>query len=198
MLRIDMIAHQSKGKDFYPKCRIGLTLFLMFFSLFTNSLILYGALILSASFTIFLLSPIKLKQFLLLVLFPMGFVIFSSVIIWIQVDLKTAAFTMIRSLNGLLLLYSFTLTIPLYYFTAFLRCLFLPEVFIELYELTYRFIFIIMEEAADMILAQQMRFGFFSFKHATKNLSLCFSALFIRVFSRFRDFENAAQLRHYN
>lgn len=198
MLRIDMIAHQSKGKDWFPKCRIGITLFLMFFSLFTNSLFLYGALILSASFTIFLLSPIKLKQFLLLILFPMSFVIFSSIIIWIQSDLKTATFTIVRALNGLLLLYSFTLTIPLYYFTAFLRQLFLPEVFVELYELTYRFIFIIMEEASDMILAQQMRFGFFSFKHATKNLSLCLSALFLRVFSRFKDLENAAQLRQFN
>lgn len=195
MLRIDAIANQSKGKNIYPKLRIGFTLLILVISLFINSLWLYGALIVSASFVIFTLSSIKLKPFVLLLGFPMVFVIFSALIIWMQMGFFVSIQTVIRSLSALCLIYSITLTLPMHHFTAFMRFMRFPSVFIELYELCYRFIFIVIEEAIDMILAQQMRFGFFSWKSASKNLNQTIAALFMRVFCRFHDLENAMALR---
>lgn len=195
MLRIDALASQSKGNAFFPKTRIATTLVILIASLIFNRVEVFGALIISASFLIFLLSPIKLKHFMMLVLIPLSFIALSVVIIAFQISMREALITLIRSLSSLLLIYSLTLTLPMHHFTHFMKAIRLPSAFIELYELCYRFIFILIEEASDMILAQQMRFGFYSIKQVGKSLNLTLSILFFRAFSRFKDLENAMALR---
>ncbi|MGX8795913.1 CbiQ family ECF transporter T component [Fusibacter sp. JL298sf-3] len=195
MLRIDALANQSKGKNVYPNLRIGANLALLVLSLSIENLWLYGALILSASFLILGLTRITFKQLALLVLFPMSFVFFSCVIIFFQIGLEETLITFVRSLSALMILLSISLTMPMHHFTQFLKKLHLPDAFIELYELCYRFIFIFIEEAADMITAQQMRFGFFSAKNVFQTLSLTLGTLFLRVFARFNDLEDAMSLR---
>lgn len=195
MLRIDAIASQSKGNTFFPMTRIAGTLLILISSLIFNRIEIFGALIFGASFLIFLLSPIKAKHFIMLILIPMSFISISAIIIGFQVSLAEALITLCRSLSSLLVIYSLTLTLPMHHFTNFMKGIHLPIAFIELYELCYRFVFILIEEAADMILAQHMRFGFFSIKQVTKSLNLTLSLLFFRAFARFKDLENAMALR---
>ncbi|WP_155591421.1 cobalt ECF transporter T component CbiQ [Lysinibacillus cavernae] len=71
----------------------------------------------------------------------------------------------------------------------------LPSLLVELVELTYRFIFIFLESMQKIHLAQQARLGYHSPMQWLRSVSMLIAALFVEMFQRSRELNNAMQSR---
>lgn len=89
-----------------------------------------------------------------------------------------------RTLSGLSCLYFLSLSTPVSHLFYTLKKLKLPEVFIELSMLIYRYIFVFLDLAMKMEDAQKMRMGYTSFKNWMYSLAMLASTLFIRTWEQ--------------
>ena len=71
------------------------------------------------------------------------------------------------------------------------------SIFIELITLTYRFIFIIMEESINIYQSQSSRLGYITIRQGMKSLGLLISILFLKVFERTKQLSIAMDSRGY-
>ncbi|WP_214020480.1 cobalt ECF transporter T component CbiQ [Methanoculleus sp.] len=86
-----------------------------------------------------------------------------------------------RVFGGMCSLYFIALTTPMTEIFDILRRLRVPTVFIDLAMLTYRFIFILIEEAGQIYRSQVMRLGYGRFRESVRSFSMLAGALFIRT-----------------
>ncbi|MEA0555884.1 cobalt ECF transporter T component CbiQ [Lysinibacillus irui] len=71
----------------------------------------------------------------------------------------------------------------------------LPSLLVELVELTYHFIFIFLGSMQKIHLAQQARLGYHSPMQWLRSISMLIAALFVEMFQRSRELNNAMQSR---
>lgn len=75
-------------------------------------------------------------------------------------------------------------TTPLNDLIRILKRLKVPNVFIELMVLTYRFIFLFLKEARDIFIAQELKYGYRDWKRSLLSLGLLIKSLFLRLLIR--------------
>ncbi len=102
-------------------------------------------------------------------------------------SLRTSLKVSIRVLASISSTFFLVLTTPLDDIIRILKRLKTPNTLIELLVLIYRSIFVVLEEAKDIILAQDMRFGYNTAKNSYKSIALLMKCLFIRFLIRFED-----------
>lgn len=73
-----------------------------------------------------------------------------------------------------------------------------PALFVELCEMTYRFIFIFLENTQKIYIAQQSRLGYQSPRQWLRSVGLLVSSLFIEVLQRSTELTNAMLSRGYD
>lgn len=110
-------------------------------------------------------------------------------------SLHLAGATFCRSLAAVVATYWFVLTTPFQQQIRLLQRGRLPAVLIEHMVLTYRFIFILLEEAATIRQAQSLRFGYSSLRTSYHSLSMLVGLLLQRVFIRYRQMEIALDIK---
>ncbi|MFU8646797.1 cobalt ECF transporter T component CbiQ [Lysinibacillus sp. RSDA_15] len=98
-------------------------------------------------------------------------------------------------LGSISCLYFLILTTSIQEICYVLRQWRLPPLLVELVELTYRFIFIFFESMQKIHLAQQARLGHHSPMQWLRSMSMLITALFIEMFQRSRELNNAMQAR---
>ncbi|HOI13260.1 MAG TPA: cobalt ECF transporter T component CbiQ [Methanoculleus sp.] len=86
-----------------------------------------------------------------------------------------------RVFGGMCSLYFITLTTPMTEVFDILRRNRAPPVLVDLAMLTYRFIFILIEEAGQIYRSQVMRLGYRRFRESIRSFSMLAGALFIRT-----------------
>ncbi|WP_067078662.1 cobalt ECF transporter T component CbiQ [Methanoculleus horonobensis] len=86
-----------------------------------------------------------------------------------------------RVFGGMCSLYFIALTTPMTEIFDLLRRLRVPAVLIDLSMLTYRFIFILIEEAGQVYRSQVMRLGYGKFRESVRSFGMLAGALFIRT-----------------
>ncbi len=86
-----------------------------------------------------------------------------------------------RVFGGMCSLYFIALTTPMTEVFDILRRLRVPAVFIDLSMLTYRFIFILIEEAGQIYRSQVMRLGYSRFRESVQSSGMLAGALFLRT-----------------
>ncbi|MDN7012416.1 cobalt ECF transporter T component CbiQ [Methanoculleus sp. FWC-SCC3] len=86
-----------------------------------------------------------------------------------------------RVFGGMCSLYFIALTTPMTEIFDILRKLRVPAVLIDLAMLTYRFIFILIEEAGQIYRSQVMRLGYGRFRESVRSFGMLAGALFIRT-----------------
>lgn len=89
-----------------------------------------------------------------------------------------------RALACLSCLYFFSFNTPMAHFFSMLERSPLPKVITSLMELIYRYIFILLDEALRINVAQHSRLGYGSFKSSLYCVSLLAGSLFIRSYDR--------------
>jgi len=92
-----------------------------------------------------------------------------------------AVLLLARVFGGMCSLYFIALTTPMAEVFDILRRLRMPAVFIDLAMLTYRFIFILIEEAGQIYRAQVMRLGYGRFRESVQSFGMLAGALFLRT-----------------
>lgn len=221
MLLIDKYAYMNKLASVHPLEKMALSLGLLLLSLIMRdeqiSLITY---IVMSAFIIFG-AKIPFTYYAKLLLLPGFFLLSSLVSIVISVapisssipshiwsydiyawtifvgtaSLATAQQLFFIVLGSISCLYFLILTTSVQSICYVLRKWRLPALFVELVELTYRFIFIFLDSMQKIHLAQQARLGYRTPLQWLRSVSMLIAALFAEMFQRSRELNNAMQAR---
>ncbi|MEB2282073.1 cobalt ECF transporter T component CbiQ [Lysinibacillus xylanilyticus] len=221
MLLIDKYAYLNKLASVHPLEKMTLSLGLLILSLIMRderiSLITFFVM----SAFIILGAKIPAKYYAKLLLLPGLFLLSSLVSILISIapttsslpayiwsfslnswtifigraSLVTAQQLFFIVLGSISCLYFLILTTSVQSICYVLRQWRLPTLFVELVELTYRFIFIFLDSMQKIHLAQQARLGYSSPIQWLRSVSMLIAALFVEMFQRSRELNNAMEAR---
>jgi len=221
MLLIDKYAYMNKLASVHPLEKMTLSLGLLLLSLIMrNERISLITFIVMSAFII-LSAKIPVKYYAKLLLLP-GFFLLSSLVsilisiapststlpahIWSftvnnwTIFVSSASITIAQQLFFIVLgstscLYFLILTTSVQSICYVLRQWRLPVLFVELVELTYRFIFIFLDSMQKIHLAQQARLGYRSPMQWLRSISMLIAALLAELFQRSRELNNAMEAR---
>lgn len=112
--------------------------------------------------------------------------------------LEFAFLILARSLSGICCLYFLSLTTPMIELFAVLKASRLPESFIELSMLIYRYIFVFLDMALSIKYAQTVRLGYSNFRRSLTSMGMLVSTLFIRSWEQGDKLLLAMDSRSYN
>lgn len=104
----------------------------------------------------------------------------------------------LRSIATVSCLYFLSLTTPLVEIISILRKLKIPELFLELMSLIYRYLFVLLEMAERIYSSQSARQGYSSIKNSYRSMGLLASSLLIRSHQRSLNLYMALEARGYN
>ncbi len=103
-----------------------------------------------------------------------------------------------RVLSGASCMFFLAFTTPMTKLASAMKMLKVPDIIIELSMLIYRYIFVVLVEAARMELSQRTRMGYTSFKKSLNSLSLLAANVFIRAMNRGEKLHVAMESRCYD
>lgn len=219
MLITDKYAYKSKLAKKDPLAKVIFTFIMLFLCLFMNNIFVSIFLIIFfAGFTIYSNPALNYRLYFKFMVIPFSFLIMGILPVLIVINgennifniidkyniginsasLNMAATLFFRALAAVSITYFLALSTPMISFFESLYKLKLPKIFISLMELIYRYIFILIDEAASMYKAQKLRLGYRNFKSSMQCISELAAMLFIRAYKR-ADFSYQALLaRGYN
>ena len=220
MLIIDKYAYNNRLRDFNPFYKILLVAIgLLIATSISNNYINIGIFVLMVFLTTYV-AAIPFGNYLKILIIPMSFLFISIIAILLSVSDKniyihslkigryfigvskesilTSLNIITRVLASMSLTFFLSLTTPLNNLIRVFNRMKLPSILIELIVLTYRFIFIFLEESINIQRAQEVRFGYIGFKNKINSIALLIRSLFIRVFIRYREMVNSLDSKLYN
>ncbi|WP_397538568.1 cobalt ECF transporter T component CbiQ [Rummeliibacillus pycnus] len=224
MLLIDQYAYINRLVKTHPVEKIVLSFFLLLFSLTVkDALISLITFFVMSSLTI-LVAKIPWQYYLKMLCIPGVFLISSmfgillsftrhpelihtaiwqfqlfdwSVYISSQ-SVKMSIQLFFSVLSSISCLYFLTLTTPVHDLMQVLKKCRVPQLLIELIELTYRFIFVFLEKSFEIFQSQNSRLGYLSIKRGLHSLGMLISSLFVHVFQRSKELSMAMNSRGYD
>ncbi|MGL5717062.1 MAG: cobalt ECF transporter T component CbiQ, partial [Paraclostridium sp.] len=104
----------------------------------------------------------------------------------------------LRSIACIVCVYFFILTTPFNDLINVLKKIHISDTLIELIMLTYRFIFIFLEEVEEIYKSQQLKFGYINLKNSYKSTGLMINMLFLRLIKRYEDMSIALDIKMYD
>ncbi|WP_108306298.1 cobalt ECF transporter T component CbiQ [Metalysinibacillus jejuensis] len=224
MLLIDKYAYINRLKDVHPMEKMVFTALLLLFSLTVrDQLISLITFIVMSAFIIFG-AKIPWRYYVKLLLLPSFFLLTSLLAILVSFAGPTSAlpphifalsftrfqlfigvasvavakqlfFVVLASISALYFLILTTSVQAICYVLYKWR---IPPLFVELCEMTYRFIFIFLENTQKIYIAQQSRLGYQSPRQWLRSVGLLVSALFIEVLQRSTELTSAMLSRGYD
>ncbi len=221
MLLIDKYAYMNKLATVHPLEKMTFSLGLLLLSLIVKDELISLITFIVMSAFIILYAKIPFSYYVKLLLLPGFFLLSSLVSILISIvpnssilpahyfafslshwtifigkaSLITAQQLLFSVLGSISCLYFLILTTSVQSICHVLRQWHLPVLFVELVELTYRFIFIFLNSMQKIHLAQQSRLGYQSPMQWLRSISMLIAALFAEMFQRSRELNNAMQAR---
>lgn len=183
---------------------------LLIISLISQSFILSISIFLAITIVNIYVSNSKICRYFKSLLIPIVFLLFSIITIIVSVSSSTEGFMtyisigtlnigvtykgldtsiklFFRTMDCISAMYFIILTMPMDQIIAILKIFRLPDIFIELVVLVYRFIFIFVEESKEIYTAQYLRFGYRGLKKSYGSLAVLIKCLFLRVLRRYDD-----------
>lgn len=221
MLIIDKIAYNNRLSHTNPYLKFGLGFAFLILAVLWNNLWFLTAIIVGMNTLLILVAKINKKQYIRLLSIPSVFIllslgatlfyfskeknefIFCINIIgyylgYSKITLIRAADILVRCLAAISCIYFITLTTGFNQMILVFKKLHIPKEIIEIIMLTYRFIFIFLEETAEIYIAQEMRFGYVNLKTAYRSLGILVSTLFTRIMIRYQDMSIALDTKLYD
>ncbi|HEY0208188.1 energy-coupling factor ABC transporter transmembrane protein [Acerihabitans sp.] len=219
MLDIDRLAWQNRWQARDPMRKFVLYAVLLGIALLTSPMYQCATLLLLIPLTCYL-ARVGLARYLRWLGVPLGFLAVSLLSIALSfawsaegmlysVRLGTLYFgldhhgltlanqAMWRSMTALAATYLFVLTTPFTQIIQILKRCHLPRLLIEHTLLSYRFIFIFLDEAMAIRQAQSLRFGYSSLRTGYHSLAMLVGMLMLRVMTRYREMSIALDVKLY-
>lgn len=219
MLLIDKYAYTNRLRNYNPRAKILLACGGLILLRFIDNSYVY---LLNTIFMIGLtigVAKIPFKNYQKMLAIPMVFLLTSLVMILISINgieyiysinlgdieigitmdsLYKGIKLFITVISSLVSAYFLMLTTPMDDIIRALKKIGVPSLIIELMTLIYRSIFIFLEEANDIHLAQTMKFGYENKRNSLRSISLLISNLFIRVLLKHREMNIALECKLYD
>jgi cobalt/nickel transport system permease protein len=215
---LDDYAHSNGLRETSPRIKLLIGISSILVCVFSRSPLAPVVVALAMSLAIWRLGGIPLAFYLKLMAIPLSFALVSALIVaftygsgavlWstsissitISVSDQGANLFLLllsRTLGGTASLFFIALTTPVIEIFSVLKSLGLPEVFVELSMLIYRYIFILMDQAMMIHSAQVMRLGYCGLKTSLGSFSMLSSVLFIRAWEQGERLMTAMDSRGY-
>lgn len=215
---LDDYAHANGLRDISPRIKLILGLSSILVCVFSRSPLAPIVVALAMSLAIWRLARIPLVFYMKLMAIPLSFALISALVVaftygpgpvlWSARILSITTsisdqganlflLLLARTLGGTASLFFIALTTPVIEIFSVLKSLGLPEVFIELSMLIYRYIFILMDQAMMIHSAQVMRLGHSGLKSSLSSFSMLSSVLFIRAWDQGERLMTAMDSRGY-
>ena len=221
MQSLDSYAYSSKLIRVNPLEKLLFSLITMLTCLLLNKIEVSICVLLAMTILIVFRGGTSVKTFIRLMLLPSIFILLSilaiafgasetpeSFILSIKISklyigvtwagLGLALSLALKALATISCLYFLSLTTPMIQVISSLRSLKLPELILELMTLIYRLIFVFIESAEAIYLAQSSRLGYSSIESSFKSFGSLVSALFISAYRRSEELYIALEARGYD
>lgn len=221
MINIDKYAYSSKLRKVEPMQKF-------IFAALTLSICLWAdvSVISISVFCIMMLVTVMvggtpLGFFIKLLLVPMSFLVIGVFTIAVNISTDSSIFLIsiptgdirigisgiglykagnifFKALGSISCLYFLSLTTNIVDLLTVFRKLKVPNLMIEMMSLIYRFIFVLLDTAHTMFIAQNSRLGYGNLPTGYRSLGLLASTLFIRAYKRSNDIFTALEARGYD
>lgn len=220
MLLIDKYAYTNNLADYNPMAKFFFAIGALLIAIIINNVYINLIIFLTMVFLTVFIAKIPIDKYFKIISIPMFFLLISVITILLSISnengfiwsiklsnkylgmttysLKESINTIMRVLASISSTFFLGLTTPLNSIIDILKKFKLPNTLIELFVLIYRFIFIFLEESKDIIMAQEMKFGYNNTKNSYKSIALLIKCLFIRVLLRYKDMIIALDTKLYN
>ena len=220
MLLIDKYAYTNKLADYNPMTKFIFVIGALTIIIFFNNPYINMSIFIIMSFLTIFVANIPLNKYLKIMAMPIVFLMISIISILLSISpndififsvkisnkyigitresLTESINTLSRVWASISSTFFLALTTPLNNIIKILKKLKLPNVLIELLVLIYRSIFIFLEESKDIIIAQEMKFGYNNMKNSYRSIALLIKSLFIRVLLRYEDMIISLDSKLYN
>ncbi|WP_297131602.1 cobalt ECF transporter T component CbiQ [Terrisporobacter sp.] len=218
---IDDYAYNNKLSKANPNVKFSIGMLLLILSLINPYNIISMAIIFIMSIVIVGIAKIQLKDYIRFIKIPLIFLVISILMILFSVaqskgsllysikigsiyigmsneTIDTALHLFFRSLSCLTCIYFVMLTTPFNQLIFILKKMHLPDIFLEISMLMYRFIFIFLEEVSDIRKSQELKFGYISLKNAYQSFGLLVNMLFKRMMIRYDEMSIALDMKLYD
>lgn len=218
---IDDYAYKNKLSKVNPNMKFAIGMFLLVLSLINAYNYISLLIITIMSFLIVLIAKIELKDYIHFIKIPLVFLIISIVMILLTFSkdkdsllysikvgslyigvsnesIISSTRLFFRALSCLTCIYFIMLTTPFNQLIFVFKKLHLPDIVLEISMLMYRFIFIFMEEVADIRKSQELRFGYINLKNGYNSFGLLVNMLFKRMMIRYDEMSIALDMKLYD
>lgn len=220
MLIIDKYAYTNRLSKTNPNFKFGLVIVSLFLIIGLENnyinLSIFGLMV----FLTTCIAKIPIDKYLKILSIPLGFLMISILTILVSVsreDIFLYSFNLFdryigitdisifnsiniitRVMGSLAASIFLALTTPLTDIIRVFKKIHIPKVIIELLVLIYRFIFIFLEEAREIQISQEIRFGYSDFKTSLNSISLLIRSLFLRVMLKYEEMVIALDTKLYD
>lgn len=221
MINIDTYAYASRLKSIDPLQKFVFALLTLGVCLWADTLVISIAVIFIMGWMTIRSGGTPLSLFVKLLFVPMAFLVIGVLTIainfssnpqgflfsmpiaglWIgvsKVGTYEAGRLFFRVLGSVSCLYFLSLNTPMVDLLAVLRRLKVPKLMVEMMGLVYRFIFILLDTADIMFIAQNSRLGYRNLSTGYRSLGALASTLFIRAYKRSNDLFTSLEARGYD
>ncbi|MGI5958922.1 MAG: cobalt ECF transporter T component CbiQ [Massiliimalia sp.] len=207
MIPIDGFAYASKLARTDPKAKLWFSLLPLMLCILLDSVAVGLACLLVMSYATLKNSSIGTKRYLSFLSIPMVFLFLGTLTILIgqyslsahllvgvtigthqygisAMSLWEGGKLICKSLGAVSCMYFLSFNTPMVSLFQTLRHTIIPDLFVSLMELIYRYIFVIWEEAQKMRTAQSSRLGYTGFFRSLKSAGTLAAALFFRAYQK--------------
>lgn len=218
---IDDYAYKNKLSKVNPNMKFAIGMLLLILSLINPYNYISLIIIAIMSLVIVGIAKIELKDYIHFIKIPLVFVIISIIMILLTFSkdkevllysikigslyigvsnesIISSTHLFFRALSCLTCIYFIMLTTPFNQLIFVFKKLHLPDIVLEISMLMYRFIFIFMEEVADIRKSQELRFGYINLKNGYNSFGLLVNMLFKRMMIRYDEMSIALDMKLYD
>ena len=218
---IDKLAYNSKLSKTAPTEKVIFAITSMILCIISNSILVCIITILAMLFIIIHIGKTNIKTVFHLMTVPLFFLIFgciaiiisintdkSEMILYIKLDkiflgitkysIFSGVTTFTKSLGAVSCMYFLSLTTPVNDIFSLLRKSIIPNFIVEIAELIYRYIFVLLDVCKKIHLSQDSRLGYVNLKTGYRSTVLLVSNLFIRSMNQAEKTFTALSARGYD
>ena len=218
---IDDYAYKNKLSKVNPNMKFAIGMLLLILSLINPYNYISLIIIAIMSLVIVGIAKIELKDYIHFIKIPLVFLIISIIMILLTFSkdkevllysikigslyigvsnesIISSTHLFFRALSCLTCIYFIMLTTPFNQLIFVFKKLHLPDIVLEISMLMYRFIFIFMEEVADIRKSQELRFGHINLKNGYNSFGLLVNMLFKRMMIRYDEMSIALDMKLYD
>lgn len=219
---IDKHVYTNEMRDFSPKLKICYSFLLIILALVSENQIIHLVILLLNTFLISFIVKIKFESYFKLLIVPMVFILFS--VISIAINLSTSqlinpiisykvysiyigitresiaqgSLLFTRSIAAISASYFLLFTTPMVDLIKLLKSLNLPKEIIELMVLTYKFIFILLDESKKIYEAQAMRNGYKNISNSYQSIGILIKMLLLNTLNRYKAMQETLKIRQFS